>query len=162
MSGRSASETDDDPFGSTSFFTNSENAYLQTFGSILEWPEEPLGFSLHARWIPEKPDHGQWYLNLSYQITDGLRTGMDYRPVTNEASLLVNWRVFPENDTWRPALILGTSNDDFNDVNSQSYYGTLSRYLFTAAGTNVSLYGGATYIDELNEEIGRASCRERV
>lgn len=118
---------------------------------FLNWPDEPAGFSLYARWIPEKPPHGQWYLNLGYQFTDSLRAGVDYRPVTRDASVLVNWRVFAEDDSWRPALILGTSNDDFGDINSQSYYGTLSKYLFNVGETNVSLYGGATYIAELEE-----------
>lgn len=122
-----------------------------TLSALLHWPEEPLGFLFTARWIPEKPDHGQWYLNLNYEVLDGLRLGMDYRPLTRDASVLATWRVFAEDDSWRPALILGTSNDDFGDISSQSYYGTLSKYLFTAAGVDVSLYGGATYIEELGE-----------
>lgn len=118
---------------------------------LLHWPEDPAGFTLYARWIPEKSDHGQWYLNASYQFTENLRAGVDVRPLTNDVSILANWRVFPENDSWRPALILGTSNDDFGDINSQSYYGTLSKHLFDVGDANISLYGGATYIDELEE-----------
>lgn len=118
---------------------------------FLNWPEDPAGFGLFARWIPEKPDHGKWYLNLSYQVTDSLRAGIDYRPITGDVSVLANWRVFAEDDSWRPALILGTSNDDFGDVNSNAYYGTLSKYLFEIGGTDVSLYGGATFIQELDE-----------
>ena len=110
----------EDPFSSASFLQNSDNSVLQGIGSILSWPEEPIGFSLYARWIPEKPDHGKWYLNLSYNLTDSLRVGADYRPLTDDVSLLANWRVSPENDSWRPALILGTSNDDFGDINSDS------------------------------------------
>lgn len=141
MSGRSTSESGNpEPFGSISILND-----------IVNWPDEPLGFSLYSRWIPEKPDHGQWYLNLSYQFAESFRAGVDYRPVTNDASFLANWRVFPENDTWRPALILGTSNDDFGEISSQSYYGTFSKYLFEIAETNVSLYGGATFIEELDE-----------
>jgi len=90
-------------------------------------------------------------MNLSYQVTDWLRLGVDYRPLTDDVSILANVRVFPENDTWRPALILGTSNDDFGDINSDSYYATLSKHLFEAGGVNVSLYGGATFIEELDE-----------
>ncbi|MFT5468570.1 MAG: hypothetical protein ACI8UO_003680 [Verrucomicrobiales bacterium] len=119
--------------------------------NFLNWPAEPAGFGLYSRWIPEKPDHGKWYLNLSYQFTDNFRAGVDYRPVTGDASILANWRVFSEDDSWRPALILGTSNDDFGDINSQSYYGTFSKYLFEIGGANVSIYGGATFIEELDE-----------
>lgn len=150
MRGRSAGSSED-PFSSISFLNDSDNPILQSAGSILSWPEEPLGFSLYARWIPEKPDHGKWYVNLGYQVTDWLRLGVDYRPLTDDVSLLANLRVFPENDTWRPALILGTSNDDFGDVNSDSYYGTLSKHIAEIGGVNLSLYGGATYIEDLDE-----------
>lgn len=124
---------------------------MQNVGSALSWPNEPLGFTGYARWIPEKPPHGEWYLNLSYQATDWLRVGVDYRPLTDDVSVLLNLRVFPESGKWRPALILGTSNDDFGDINSQSYYATLSKHLFEVSDVNVSIYGGATYIDKLND-----------
>ncbi len=150
MRGRSA-DPSEDPFGSISFLKESESELLQELGTLLSKPEEPLGFSLYSRWIPEKPDHGKWYLNASYQLTDWLRVGLDYRPLTDDVSVLANLRVFPENDTWRPALILGTSNDDFGDINSDSYYATLSKHLFEAGGVDFSLYGGATFIKELDE-----------
>ena len=143
--------TEGEAFDSISFLNNSDSDFLQGVGSALSWPQEPLGFSLYGRWIPDKPPHGEWYMNLSDQATDWLRVGVDYRPRTDDVSLLANLRVFPENDGWRPALILGTSNDDFGDINSDSYYATLSKHLFEVGGTNVSLYGGATYIDELDE-----------
>lgn len=131
------------------------------FASLLEWPEEPAGFLLTARWIPEKPDHGKWYVNINYQLLDNLRVGVDWRPLTDDWSLLANWLVFPEDDGWRPGLIVGTSNDDFGDINSQSYYGTFAKYLFTKAGVDVSVYGGATYIKELEElrPVGGVSLR---
>ena len=138
-------------YNSLAFLEESDSEILQGLGSILSLPEDPLGFSLYARWIPEKPDHGKWYMNLSYQVTDWFRAGVDYRPLTDDVSILANLRVFPENDTWRPALILGTSNDDFGDINSDSYYGTLSKHLFEVGGVNVSMYGGATFIEELDE-----------
>ena len=118
---------------------------------MLSWPEDPLGFSLYSRWIPEKPDHGKWSLNLSYQITESFRLGVDYRPLVGDVSPLANWRVFPEDDGWQPALILGTSNDDFGEISSQSYYGTLSKHLLGVGETDISLYGGATFIEELDE-----------
>jgi len=110
-----------------------------------------MGFTYYFRWIPEKPPHGQLYMNISYQLTDSFRAGIDYRPITEDVTLLANWRVFSENDTWRPALIVGTSNDDFGDVNSQSYYATLSKHVGSIGDTNFSLYGGGTYIEELSE-----------
>lgn len=128
----------------------------------MTWPEDPLGFSLYGRWIPDKPPHGEWYTNLSYQATDSLRLGLDYRPRTDDLSVLANWRVFAENDSWRPAFILGTSNDDFGKINSQSYYGTFSKYLFSWQGINFSPYAGATYIAELEDlrPVGGLSLRK--
>ena len=149
MRGRSAAPSED-TFSSIGFLENSKSEVLQGLGSVLSWPKDPLGFLLSWRWIPKKPDHGKWYVHLGYEVTKSLRAGVDYRPLTEDLSPLANWRVFSENDTWRPALILGTSNDDFGDVNSQSYYGTLSKHVLELGGINLSLYGGGTYIEELD------------
>ena len=150
MRGRSA-ESFTGSFNSTGFLEGSDSSTLQGVGSFLLWPKDPIGLSFYSRWIPEKPDHGQWYLNLSYQVSDSLRAGIDYRPLTEDFGLLANWRAFSENDSWRPALILGTSNDDFGSINSQAFFGTLSKYLFTTGSVNVSIYGGATYIEKLKD-----------
>ena len=90
---------------------------------------------------------------------------MDYRPLTNDASILANWRVFSEKGKWRPGLIVGTSNDDFGGLNSQSYYGTFAKALHTTkGGTTFSLYGGATHIVELEETrpVGGLACSTRA
>ena len=81
----------------------------------------PWGIPFMLDGFPEKPDHGQWYANIGYQFTDSFRGGIDYRPVTGDVSLLANWRVISEDDSWRPALIVGSSNDEFGGINSQSY-----------------------------------------
>ena len=133
------------------FLTRSDNGTLQGLGSFLSKPEKPLGLSIYSRWIPEKPDHGQWYLNISYQLFDNFRAGLDYRPLTEDFGVIANWRVFPESDDWRPALVLGSSNDDFGNINSQSIYGTFSKYLFEVMNVGFSVYGGATYIEALND-----------
>ena len=88
---------------SLDFLTESDSEWLQDLGVLLGKPEEPTGFSFYARWIPEKPDHGQIYANLGYQFTDSFRAALDWRPLTGDVTPLINWRVFPENDTWRPA-----------------------------------------------------------
>jgi hypothetical protein len=133
------------------FLTRSDNGTLQGPGSFLSKPEKPLGLSIYSRWIPEKPDHGQWYLNRSYQLFDSFRAGLDYRPLTEDFGVIANWRVFPESDDWRPALVLGSSNDDFGNINSQSFYGTFSKHLFEVMNVGFSVYGGATYIEALND-----------
>jgi len=130
---------------------------------IFKWPEKPLGFLVSHRWIPGKPDHGEQYLSLGYQILPSLRAGIDYRPLTRDIGALVNWRVFPENDTWRPALMLGTSNDDFGNINSQSYFATLSKALPPWKDITVSPFIGANYIEKLDDvrPIGGLHLRRR-
>lgn len=151
MRGRSDDGSCGDLFKDIAFLDNSRNPMLQGFGDFLKKPEEPLGFSYYFRWIPEKPPHGQLYMNLGYQVTDSLRVGVDWRPETGDVSPLINWRVFSEDDSWRPALIVGHSNDDFGNINSDSYYATLSKYVGTYQGVNFSAYAGATHIKELSE-----------
>lgn len=87
---------------------------------------------------------------MSYQLVKNLRVGADIRPLTGDVSLLANWRALPETAT-RPALILGTSHDEFGDTASQSYYGTLSKHLFSHNEFNFSAYAGATYIEKLDD-----------
>ncbi len=118
---------------------------------IFRWPEERLGGLLNFRWIPEKPDHGQIFLTFRYEIIESLSVGADYRPLTGDVTFAGNWRAISENDGWRPAVILGTSNDDFGDVSSQSYYGTVSKHLGEWGGFSFSPYAGATYIEALND-----------
>ena len=119
--------------------------------SLLDFPQDPLGFLLSFRWIPEKPDHGKIYWHLNYAFSDRLRAGVDYRAITRDVSLQANFRVFSENDSWRPALILGTANDDFGNVSSQHYSAVFSKHLLDLNGLHLSPYVGAAYIDALGE-----------
>ena len=126
---------------------NGENGRV----SLLDFPEDPLGFLLSFRWIPEKPDHGKIFWHLNYSFTDRLRAGIDYRSITGDVSFQANYRLVSENDKWRPALILGTANDDFGDVSSQHYSATLSKHVAEVGGVNFSPYVGAAYIEALDE-----------
>jgi len=120
--------------------------------SILDFPEDPLGFLFSFRWIPEKPDHGKLYYHLNYAFTDRLRAGVDYRSITGDVSFQANYRLLDEKeDWWRPAVILGTANDDFGDISSQHYAVTMSKHLLEYRGLNVSPYVGAAYIEALDE-----------
>ena len=60
-------------------------------------------------------------------------------------------RVLPEKKGWQPAVILGTSHDDFNEIQSQSYYGTVSKFLGEAGGFRFSPFLGAAFIEELSD-----------
>jgi len=102
-----------------------------------------------ARWIPEKPDDGQLYASLAYAVLPNLMIGIDYRPLSENWGLMATWRALPETDV-RPALIIGTSDDDFNDQPSQNIHATLSKTLFEWQDLAFSPYGGATWIEELD------------
>jgi len=97
---------------------------------------------------------GKWSVNLNYQATQQLKVGVNYRPFTNDVSVIANWRVLSEAGQWRPSLILGTSNDDFDELRSQAYFGTLSKHLLKVGEIDISAYGGAVYIDKLEEFRG--------
>tara|TARA_B110000879_G_scaffold37490_1_gene52254 strand:+ start:2994 stop:3608 length:615 start_codon:yes stop_codon:yes gene_type:complete len=140
-----------DVFEDLAFLEESDSPMLRNLGGFLKKPEDKKGFAFYSRWVPEKPDHGKVYMNLSYQVTDNLRAGLDWRPLTGDVSPLINFRAISEDDGWRPALILGMSNDDFGNINSDSYYATLSKHAFVVEKVNVSVYGGATFIRELDE-----------
>ena len=64
--------------------------------------------------------------------------------------MLGTWRAISETDV-RPALILGTSNDDFKEINSQSAFATFSKAYGDPDSLVASPYGGAVYIFELEE-----------
>ena len=108
------------------------------------------GLSFSFRWIPEKPDNGQIFTSVSYAFLPDFEAGVDYRPLVDEVFPNANWRVLPEG-TRIPALILGTSNDDFGDENSQSVYASLSKHVGHYFGIGASPYVGATWIVDLEE-----------
>ncbi|MFT5125112.1 MAG: hypothetical protein ACI9TH_004697 [Kiritimatiellia bacterium] len=103
-----------------------------------------------ARWIPDKPDDGKFYTSLAYAVMPNLMLGADYRPLTENWGFMATWRALPETDS-RPALIIGTSDDDFNDLASQNVHATLSKALFDWQGAFFSPYAGATWIEQLDE-----------
>lgn len=107
------------------------------------------GLSGSFRWIPEKPDHGQIFISVSYEIVTDISVGIDYRPLADDVAPNASWRLLPELDSW-PALIIGTSKDEFDGEPSQSYFATLSKYVGHWAMMHVSPYAGATWIVELD------------
>ena len=108
----------------------------------------------NSRWIPEKSDSGQAYFSLRAVVHPDVTLGADYRPLSEDVGLLATWRVFSETDKW-PALVVGTSHDDFTDgdeeVDSQTLYGSLSKYLGDLGPVEVAPYIGGAYIFELDD-----------
>lgn len=116
---------------------------------------EPIKWRLAARWIPEKSDAGQWYTAIQYGVLDNVWIGADFRPRVDELNWIATWRILDETDD-RPAVILGTMVDDFDDVQSRHYYVTLSKNVGSIevgplGVVHLSPFGGATYIEELEE-----------
>ena len=115
-------------------------------------------FVVSGRWIPEKSDAGQAFLSFKYWATDDLGLGFDYRPLVDRLSVAATYRLVGEDPSgWRPAVILGTSVDDFSNgsdqVESRSYFATVSKALpeFKVGGVTPSPYVGAVWIDKLDE-----------
>ena len=119
---------------------------------------EKSKFVFSGRWIPEKSDAGQVFFSFKYWATDDLGLGVDYRPLVDSASFTATYRLISEDPCgWKPAVIVGTSVDDFTDggdsVESRSYYATVSKAYPQAKfwGITPAPYVGAVWIDKLNE-----------
>ena len=119
---------------------------------------EKTKFVFTGRWIPEKGDAGQVFTSFKYWATDDLGIGFDYRPLVDHISLTATYRLISEDPKgWRPAVIVGTSVDDFTkngeDVESRAYFATVSKALPDSEffGFTPAPYAGAVWIDKLSE-----------
>ena len=115
-------------------------------------------FAFSGRWIPEKGDAGQIFFSAKYWVTNDLGIGIDYRPRVDHISWTATYRALSEDvESWRPALILGTSVDDFTEgstqVESRSYFATFSKSFndHKLWGITAAPYVGAVYIDKLDK-----------
>ena len=118
----------------------------------------PIRGVITSRWIPEKGDSGKLYGSVAFWLTEDFSLGADYRPLADKAGITATWRVFSEDpDNWKPALILGTTVDDFRvadrEIESRAFFGTLSKALPRIDALNLTLspYVGAAYIHKLEE-----------
>ncbi len=115
-------------------------------------------FVFSGRWTPQREESGRAFLSFKYWATSDLGIGVDYRPVSEQLSVAATYRLISEDPRgWRPAVILGTSVDDFTDggdeVESRSYFATFSKALpqFKFWHVIPAPYVGAVWIDDLNE-----------
>lgn len=111
---------------------------------------ELVGLAWSGRYMPEKGDHGKIAMTLAYAVTDRLTVGIDYRPLSEDLTPIGSYRVF-DDEGWRPAMVIGTSADEFDSVLSQSYHVIFSKQLAEIAGISISPYAGPIYIQELDE-----------
>lgn len=119
---------------------------------------DSFGFVFSGRWIPEKGDSGQIFSSFKYWLTDDLGVGVDYRPLVDSVTMTATYRAISEDPFgWRPALIVGTAEDDFDykgeDVESRSYFFTLSKALPDVEfyGISPAPYVGAVWIEEIDK-----------
>ena len=115
-------------------------------------------FVLTARWIPEKTDAGQQFTSFRYWLTGDLGVGFDYRPLINQFSFNATYRLVSEDPNgWRPAVLLGTSYDDFTsgDIQSESraYFATASKAMpgLKFLGITPAPYVGAVWITRFDD-----------
>jgi len=118
----------------------------------------PSKWTLSGRWIPEKGDAGQLYSSVAYWVTEDWSIGLDYRPLVNEANWTTLYRLISEDPhSWKPAIILGSTADDFTDgqveINSRTAFVTVSKALpkWDSIDLTASPYAGAVWVNEIKE-----------
>ncbi|HJM62150.1 MAG: hypothetical protein QF405_06735 [Roseibacillus sp.] len=111
---------------------------------------ECFGVAASLRYMPEKGDHGKVASTLTYAFSDDLTLGIDYRPLSADLTVIGAFRLIDES-TWRPAVVVGTSADEFHSVLSQAYHVIMSKNVFEYEGIAGSPYLGSIYIQELGE-----------
>lgn len=130
----------------------------------------PIRGSISSRWIPEKGDTGKLYGSVAFWLTDNFSLGLDYRPLADKTGITATWRAISENPgDWKPALIFGTTVDDFRiagrEIQSRAFFGTLSKALPPIDALNLTLspYAGAVYLDQAHElrPIGGVTLRHQ-
>ena len=119
---------------------------------------DKFGFVFSGRWIPEKGDSGQVFFSFKYWLNDDFGLGVDYRPLVDSVTMTATYRAISEDPFgWRPALIVGTSEDDFSyksdSVESRSYFFTLSKAMpdMEFYGIRPAPYAGAVWIKEIDK-----------
>lgn len=115
-------------------------------------------FVLTARLIPEKTDAGQQFTSFRYWVTGDPGVGFDYRPLIDQVSFNASYRLVSEDPKgWRPAVLIGTSYDDFTSggvqTESRTYFATFSKAMprFKFLGITPSPYIGVAWITKLDE-----------
>ena len=97
-------------------------------------------------------------MSLRYWATRDLGVGFDYRPLINQLKFNATYRLVSEDPKgWQPAILLGTSFDDFTSkgvqTQSRSYFATVSKAMPHLKFLNItpSPYVGAVWIDRLDD-----------
>lgn len=99
-------------------------------------------FIYSLRFIPEEIDRAKLRTTLLYLFSDRIRAGIEWNPLAEDASLLVNVHVLREARN-RPAVILGLSSDRIGTPSGKSIFATVSYDLKPLTGLSIAPYLGA-------------------
>ena len=96
------------------------------------------------RFIPDEIDRAKLRTTLLYLFSDRIRAGIEWNPLAEDASVLVNVHVVREGRN-RPAVIFGLSSDRIGTPFGKSLFLTASYDLKLGAGLSVAPYIGLAH-----------------
>lgn len=96
------------------------------------------------RFIPDEIDRAKLRTTLLYLFSDRIRAGIEWNPLADDASLLVNLHLVREGRN-RPAVILGLSSDRIGTPSGKSVFLTASYDLKPVTGLSLAPYVGLAH-----------------
>lgn len=96
------------------------------------------------RFIPDEIDRAKVRTTLLYLFSDRIRAGIEWNPLADDASLLVNLHLVREGKN-RPAVILGLSSDRIGTPSGKSVFLTASYDLKPVTGLSLAPYVGLAH-----------------
>jgi hypothetical protein len=117
-------------------------------------------FIYSLRYIPDEIDRAKLRTTLLYLFSDRVRAGIEWNPLADDASILVNVHVVREGKR-KPAVIFGLSSDRIGTPFGKSLFLTASRDFRIGGGVSIAPYVGAahgTYEDK-TRAIGGVNLR---
>ena len=96
------------------------------------------------RFIPDEIDRAKLRTTLLYLFSDRIRAGIEWNPLAEDASVLVNVHVVREARN-RPAVIFGLSSDRIGTPSGTSLYLTASKDLQHWTGLPIAPYAGVVW-----------------
>ena len=96
------------------------------------------------RFIPDEIDRAKLRTTLLYLFSNRIRAGIEWNPLADDASLLVNLHLVREGKN-RPAVILGLSSDRIGTPSGKSVFLTASYDLKPLTGLSLAPYVGLAH-----------------
>lgn len=96
------------------------------------------------RWIPDEIDRARLRTTLMYVFHPRLRAGIEWNPLADDWSPLVNVHLVEESEK-KPTVIFGVSSDRIGTPDGKSYYLTMAKDLRRETGLRVAPYVGVAH-----------------